>query len=164
MAAPTVYRDVVPGANIRGRLFAGKKFWVAQRVFHRQKYLDLIRTNGGEVCFLEKKADYLIADHARLDCPPGTISYTFIDVSIEKGELQDPEEHLAGPAEGTARPPGSLNRPAKTTRAAYTPEEDKLLLKWVRDCEKRGDLASGNVIYKNLEKQVGCSTSLVDAC
>lgn len=164
MAAPVVYSDVAPGADLHGQLFAGKKFWVAQRVFYRSRYLDLIRSNGGEVVLLEKKADYLIADHARNDCPPGSISYTFIDDSIEEGELQDPERHRAGPSEGTARAPGSLSTPARTTRAGYTTEEDRILYKWVHDSEKAGGLTSGNEIYKKLEKKVGSGTSLADAC
>ncbi|OAG00180.1 uncharacterized protein CC84DRAFT_1169025 [Paraphaeosphaeria sporulosa] len=153
MAAPVVYRDVAPGADLHGQLFAGKKFWVAQRVSSRQRYLDLIRSNGGEIVLLERKADYLIADHASIHCPPGSISYTFIDESVEKGELQDPEGHRAGPSEGTARAPGSLSRPAKGTRVAYTPEEDRILYKWVHDSGKAGGLASGNEIYKQLEKK-----------
>ncbi|KAL5403735.1 hypothetical protein PMIN03_009666 [Paraphaeosphaeria minitans] len=153
MSAPIVYHDVVPGADPHGQLFAGKKFWVAQRVFSRQRYLDLIRSNGGEVVLLERKADYLIADHASFHCPPGSISYTFIDKSVEKGELQDPEGHLAGPSEDTARAPGSLSRPAKSTRAAYTAEEDMILYKWVYDRGKAGGVASGNEIYKQLEKK-----------
>ncbi|KAF2438255.1 hypothetical protein P171DRAFT_437314 [Karstenula rhodostoma CBS 690.94] len=153
MAAPVVYRDVAPGADLHGQLFAGKKFWVAQRVVSRPRYLDLIRSNGGEVVLLEKKADYLIADHARHDCPPGSISYTFIDESIEKGELQDPEGHGAGLSEEPARAPGSLSRPAKTTRNRYTLEEDRILYKWVNDSKNAGKLTSGNEIYKQLEKQ-----------
>ncbi|KAL1610669.1 hypothetical protein SLS60_002339 [Paraconiothyrium brasiliense] len=153
MAAPVVYHDVAPGANLHGQLFAGKKFWVAQRVFSRSRYLDLIRSNGGEVVLLEKKADYLIADHVRKDCPPGSISYTFIDDSIEKGEIQDPESHRAGPPEGTARAPGSMSRPAKGTRTSYTAEEDRILYKWVHDCINNGGLANGNAIYKQLEEK-----------
>jgi hypothetical protein len=154
MAAPVVYHDVAPGADLHGQLFAGKKFWVAQRVGSRPRYLDLITSNGGEVVPLEKKADYLVADHARGDCPPGSVSYTFIDESIDKGEIQDPEKHRAGPPEGTARAPGSLSRAPKATRAAYTAEEDRILYKWVQDHQGTRGLASGNEIYKQLEKLV----------
>jgi hypothetical protein len=138
MAAPIVYHDVAPGADLHGQLFAGKKFWVAQRVVSRPRYLDLIRSNGGEIVPLEKKADYLIADHATHHCPPASISYTFIDESIAKGEIQDPAKHRAGPPEGTARAPGSLSRAPKATRAAYTSEEDRVLYKWVHDHQGTG--------------------------
>jgi len=164
MAAPVVYQNVAEGANLNGQLFAGKKFWVAQRVFARSHYLNLIKSNGGEVVLLEKKADYLIADHVRRDSPPGSVSYTFIDESIEKGEIQDPENHRAGPPEGTARAPGSMSRPTKGTRAAYTAEEDIILYKWVHDSTSAGKLANGNEIYKQLEKQVCFGTSSVDVC
>ncbi|KAF2123926.1 hypothetical protein P153DRAFT_371245 [Dothidotthia symphoricarpi CBS 119687] len=151
MAAPIVYDDVAEGTTLDGQLFAGKKFWVAQRVPSRTRLLDLITSNGGEVVMLEKKADYLIADHWRKDCPAGSISYTFVDKSIEKGELEDPEDHRAGPRLGEAREPGSISRPAKGGRAPYTPDEDRILYKWVRDAEAAGGQSSGNEIYKQLE-------------
>ncbi|KAF2026597.1 hypothetical protein EK21DRAFT_103128 [Setomelanomma holmii] len=153
MAAPTVFNNVVEGFELEGvgQLFAGKKFWVAQRVPSRNRLLDDIKANGGEIVMLEKKSDYRIADHFRKDCPPGSISYEFVEKSIQEGRIRDPEDHLAGPAFGEAREPGAINRPAKGGRAAYTPEEDRILYKWVRDCEQTGGLASGNEIYKQLE-------------
>jgi hypothetical protein len=156
MAAPTVFEDVAEGFALEGvgQLFAGKKFWVAQRVPIRNKLLDDIKANGGEVVLLEKKADYMIADHLLRECPPGSISYTFIAKSVKEGELQDPEDHIAGPRLGEAREAGSLDRPARGGRAAYTAEEDRILYKWVRDCEAAGGLASGNEIYKQLEAKV----------
>lgn len=155
MAAPTVFENVAEDANVQGGLFAGKKFWVAQRVPMRKTFLEDIKNNGGEVVMLEKHADYMIADHFRRDCPPGSISYRFIGESLKKGEIQDPENHLAGPPVGTARAAGSAARPTKGGRAAYTVEEDIILYKWVRDCEAQGGLASGNEIYKQLEAKVG---------
>ncbi|KAF1976926.1 hypothetical protein BU23DRAFT_454992 [Bimuria novae-zelandiae CBS 107.79] len=153
MAAPTVYEGVSDDAEIRGQLFAGKKFFIAQRVISRPRYIDLVKSNGGEVVLLEKQADYLIANHHRSDCPPGSISCTFIDKSIERGELQDPEDHPAGPPTGTVRESGSLSRPVKGTRDAFTQQEDTLLYKWVRDQVNAGGLANGNEIYKALEKR-----------
>jgi hypothetical protein len=153
MAAPIVYSDVAEGANLGGQLFAGKNFWVAQRVPSRAHYLDLIRSNGGVVVLLEKRADYLIADHLRRDSPPGSVSFTFIDKSIKNGAIADPEAHLAGPPVGSVREVGSISRPTKQGRAEYTAEEDRILYKWVRDHERQGGSASGNVIYKQLEVQ-----------
>lgn len=154
MPAPTVYDKVADNVDLHGQLFAGKKFFVAQRVPFRNTYLNMIRNNGGELVLLEKKADYLIFDHIRHDCPPGSISYTFIEKSIEEGELQDPEKHRIGPPAGTAREAGALAQPTKSGRAAYTAEEDRILYKWVRDAERQGKLASGNQIYKELEAKV----------
>ena len=164
MAAPTVYDNVAEDADVGGQLFAGKKFWVAQRVPMRTKFLADIRSNGGEVVILEKHADYMIADHFRRDCPPGSISYKFIEESLKKGEIQDPESHLAGPPIGTARAAGAAARPTKGGRTAYTADEDRILYKWVRDSEGQGGLASGNEIYKQLEAKVGDASTSLRTC
>lgn len=157
MAGPTVYKHVAeefdfsPGAGI----FAGKKFWVAQRVPSRSRLLDDIKANGGEIVQLEKMADYRIADHFRpTTCAPGTISYTFVEKSIKDGEPQDPANHRAGPSLGEAREPGSVYRPTKSGRAAYTAEEDRILYKWVRDAQEAGAQIGGNEIYMQLEAEV----------
>jgi hypothetical protein len=160
MAAPIVFQIVAEDASFQGQLFAGKKFWVAQRVPMRKTYLDHIKNNGGEVVILEKHADYMIADHFRRDCPPGSISYRFIEESLKEGEIQDPGNHTAGPPVGTARAASVGTRPTKGARAAYTAEEDRILYKWVRDCEGQGGLASGNEIYKQLEAKVSRTSTL----
>ncbi|KAH7381282.1 hypothetical protein DE146DRAFT_760720 [Phaeosphaeria sp. MPI-PUGE-AT-0046c] len=155
MAAPTIFEDVAQDLALDGmdQLFAGRKFWVAQRVPLRNQLLDNITANGGEVVKLEKKADYLIADHFRPKlCPPGSISYTFIDKSIKDGQLHDPQDHLAGPPLGEAREPGAIDRPTKFGRTPFTAEDDNVLYKWVRDCMARGMLPNGNSMYEELEK------------
>lgn len=155
MASAIVYENVTEGANIEtGRLFEGKKFWVAQRVPQRSALLGLIKTNGGSVVQLEKQADWMIDDHFRKNCLPGTINYEFIHKSIAKGEIQDPDEYPAGPRTGTAREVGSISRPAKATRASFTPEEDRILYKWARDAQRIGAAVNGNELYKQLESKV----------
>lgn len=160
MAAPTVYQNVPHGVELEdvGQLFAGLKFWVALRCPSRDKLLDDIRANGGEVALLEKKADYLIADHCRRDAPPGSISYEFVLKSIRDGRLHDPTDYPAGPVLGELRPAGSINRPTKGGRRPYTAEEDRILYKWVRDAEMAGSQASGNTIYQQLELKVHACT------
>ncbi|CBX96312.1 hypothetical protein LEMA_P112310.1 [Plenodomus lingam JN3] len=154
MAAPTIYNDVADDLNIGGQLFAGKKFFVVQRVPSRHRLLDDIKANGGEIVTLEKNADYIIADHLLPKfCPAGAISYEFVDKSIQDGVLRDPEDHPAGPRLGEAREPGAINWLAKAGRKAYTAEDDRMLYKWVRDCEANGQLSSGNEIYKRLEAE-----------
>ncbi|KAJ4983964.1 transcription factor [Stagonosporopsis vannaccii] len=154
MASAVVYENVTKGADlVAGKLFAGKKFWVAQRVPHRATLLHVIEANGGSVVKLEKLADWMIADHFRKDCPPGTISYDFIHKSIAKGEVLDPNDFPAGPRIGTARDPGSMTRPSKGTRASFTPEDDRILYKWAKDAQSRGAPVSGNEIYKKLEEK-----------
>src|SRR4051794_35033948 len=99
MAAPTIFEDVAEDVELEGlgQLFSGKKFWVALRVPIRNRLLDCIRANGGEIVKLEKQADYMIADHLRKYCPPGSISYEFVEKSIQQGEIRDPEDHRCGP-------------------------------------------------------------------
>lgn len=155
MAGQIVYDDFAESARLQGQLFAGKKFWVAQRVPTRNYLLDLIKSNGGDVVKLEKSADYMIADHFRRDCPPGSISYTFIDKSIKNGAVEAPESHPAGPPAGTVREAGSIVRPAKGARVPYTAEDDRILYEWVRDHQGKLGLVGGNELYMQLEKKVG---------
>lgn len=156
MTSAVVYDHVAEGADVAtGSLFEGYKFWIAQRVPSRALYADKIRANGGHVVPLEKQADWLIADpFRRSSSPPGSISYEFIDKSIAKGALLDPADFPAGPPLDTARDPGSLVQPAKSTRAAYTHAEDCQLYMFVRDAQVRGGAVSGNELYKKLEHKV----------
>ena len=143
MAAPTTYTNATDGAEIKGQLFAGKKFWVAQRVPHRTQLLKDIRSNGGEIVALEKLSDWKIGDQFRKDCPPGCTSYEFVDKSVKQGRLLDPDDF----------PAGGSSRPSTSVRAAYTPDEDRLLYHWVRRAERSGRLVGGNGIYKEIETQ-----------
>ncbi|KAH7119736.1 hypothetical protein B0J11DRAFT_570176 [Dendryphion nanum] len=153
MTAPIIYKDVADDTNISGELFAGKRFWLAQRIPLRNRFKAEIEANGGQVIALEKNADYCIADHCRRDCPPGSISYTFIDQSLKDGEIADPQDHPAGPPVGSVRPPGSVSQAPKSGRVAYTAEEDRILYKWVRDHEKIGGAVAGNELYKQLQQK-----------
>ncbi|KAH6843194.1 TRF2-interacting telomeric protein/Rap1 C terminal domain-containing protein [Chaetomium sp. MPI-CAGE-AT-0009] len=91
MAAPIVY-DGVKG-KYEGTLFNGLKFWVSQRVPTRSSILGRIRDNGGKLVELEKFADVLIADHARKDCPPKSVSWKYIEECVTKGELVNIEDY-----------------------------------------------------------------------
>lgn len=93
-----------------------------------------IEANGGEIIKLEKQVDYMIADHFQKDCSPGSISYVFIDKSIIESRHRNLQDHRAGPPLKEVRDPGVINRPAKSVRAPYTADEDKILHKWVSDC------------------------------
>jgi hypothetical protein len=103
---------------------------------------------------LEKNADIVIADHARKDCPPGTISWTFIDQSVKKGKLEDIEDHRAGPAEGMVRNVGS-SAPARKGRTPFTHEDDAMLMDWCARAERQGVSLRGNQLYIQLEAKVG---------
>ncbi|RMY77293.1 hypothetical protein D0863_01423 [Hortaea werneckii] len=133
-----------------GGLFEGLSFFLVQRLPSRSNFVDKIKANGGRVVKLEQQADYVIADHVRKDCPPGSISYTLIDSAIRNGAVPDPEDHRAGPPVGSIRDVAS-SVPGKQTRKAFTAEDDKILWQWVQKAEEQGGSVKGNDIYKHLE-------------
>ena len=151
--ARIVYSNVAKDSDMRGQLFDGLKFWVAQRCPMRSSFIDKVKSNGGQIVPLEKQADYLIVDHVRNDIPPGGISYEFIEQSIRKGKRENPENYRAGPPVGTVRDIGSFI-PAKNSRVPYTAEDDRQLYNWVKDHERKSGAISGNEIYKRLETEV----------
>ncbi|KAJ9667273.1 hypothetical protein H2201_002474 [Coniosporium apollinis] len=150
--AHITYGDLDETTDVRGRLFEGLKFWIAQRCPLRNTFVDMVKNNGGVVVPLEKLADYLIVDHARKDTPPGGISYRFIEQSIKEGRLEDPETHLVGQPVGTVRAVGSV-QPKKGGRTPYTQADDLELYRWVKGCERQGCSVLGNEIYKQLEEK-----------
>lgn len=107
----------------------------------------VIQDNGGKVVPLEKQADVLIADHARKDAPPGSVSWKYITDSVARGEALDVEEYRISPANRTP-----VAAPPKSSRVPFTPRDDEILVAWVR---KAGEHTSGNEIYKRLAEQVG---------
>ncbi|KAF2772444.1 hypothetical protein EJ03DRAFT_348816 [Teratosphaeria nubilosa] len=131
-------------------VFTGLAFFLVQRLPMRSSYVDKIHANGGRVVKLEAQADHIVADHVRRDCPPGSISYTFIDDALRHRALPDPEEHAAGPAKGTVRDVGSVI-PGKTTRTPFTKDDDRELWRWVERARREGGQVKGNDIYKQLE-------------
>ncbi|KAK4128082.1 hypothetical protein N657DRAFT_659868 [Parathielavia appendiculata] len=138
MAAPVVYEGV--NGKYEGTLFNGIKFWVSQRVPTRSEIVGKIKDNGGKVVLLEKHADVLIDDHARKGCPPGSVSWKYINQSVANGELANVEEY---------RIHESTN-PTRAIKAPYTKEDEQILVTWVR---RAGKNASGNAIYMDLAKR-----------
>lgn len=135
-----------------GGLFAGKGFFLVQRMPMRSSYIDTVKANGGRVVRVELQADYIIADHLRNDCPPTSLSYTFIDAAVRGGALPDPNDHRAGPAPGVVREIGSTIVPQKNTRTPFTAQDDRDLWNWVQRCQKLGvQGVKGNEMYKQLE-------------
>ncbi|KAI1097233.1 TRF2-interacting telomeric protein/Rap1 C terminal domain-containing protein [Jackrogersella minutella] len=152
MAAPIVYEGALaPKDPSRNGLFKGMKFWVAHRVPMRLNYVQSIQDNGGKVVSLDKTADYLISDHLRKDCPPGSYTYKLIEDSIKAGTLQNLDDYLCVPKSrsGPSIPAASQ----KNTRTAFTAEDDLILTRWIMKAEREGDALSGLKIYKELEKK-----------
>ena len=80
-------------------------------------------------------------------------SYTYIERSVRDGQLQDLEEHRAGPETITSRPVAS-QRPAKGTRLPFSAEDDRYLYDWVTSQGRSGGKILGNLIYQQLEQTV----------
>lgn len=102
---------------------------------------------------LEKKADIIIVDHARKDCPPGSVSWKWIEQSVRNGRLEDIEDHRAGPTHAQPREVGST-QPTKKTRTPFTGADDKILLEWVTRVERKGLPTLGNELYKQFAEKV----------
>ncbi|KAI9858684.1 MAG: hypothetical protein M1813_007316 [Trichoglossum hirsutum] len=149
--AQVVYAGAATG-TVDGGLFAGKKFWFSQKLPQRSHFIGLVKANGGEVVPLEQHADIKIVDPLfKKNIPPGSYSYTYIEKSVRDGELQDLEEHKAGPEAITSRLVAS-QRPAKGTRLSYSTEDDRCLYDWVTSHERSGGKILGNLIYQQLEQ------------
>lgn len=109
---------------------------------------------------LEKQADFCIADHAKKNNPAGSISWKFIEQSVTKGALEDPDDHRAGPVTHTARPVGS-GGPTRHGRTPFTQQDDHFLMDWVMRGERRGMAARGNNLFIQLEEAVCFHSNLL---
>lgn len=74
---------------------------------------------------------------------------------MRNGQLEDLDQHAVGPPPGTIRNPGSTVHPQKSGRTPFTPEDDRILMRWITAAEAGGGQTSGNEIYKQLEAKVG---------
>ena len=79
-------------------------------------------------------------------------SWKYIDRSLQSGRLENIEDYAIGPPKGAVREIGSLNRPSKSTRTAYTAEDERALTEWVRDHGAAGE--SGNTVFQGLQLHV----------
>ncbi|SPO02691.1 uncharacterized protein DNG_05364 [Cephalotrichum gorgonifer] len=129
-----------------GKAFEGIKFWVSHRVPSRANILETIKANGGVIEPLDKRADLLIADHARKDAPPGSFSWRLVVESDKAGRLVDKEPHLIGRPVGQPRPVAS-HEPARHGRVPFSAADDVILASWAHG--KKSD--KGNALYKELE-------------
>ena len=77
-------------------------------------------------------------------------SYQYIEKSVRNGKLENLDDHRAGPPAGTARPVGAIGQPAKSTRAPFTAEDDRILYDWCVENERNGARMAGNEVYKQL--------------
>ena len=73
---------------------------------------------------------------------------------MRNGILEDLEDHIVGPPEGTIRSVGSITQPPKGTRNKYTQEDDRIVWDWVNTNPHNVGVTYGNEIYKQLEAKV----------
>ncbi|KAF5668569.1 hypothetical protein FHETE_5260 [Fusarium heterosporum] len=146
---------MVPGVTYNGveseeggTIFKDCKFWIAQRVPQRSRWIDLVRQNSGTIVQLEKHADMLIADRARRDTPHGSYSWEFIQDSINNGYIQLKDRYLIGAPPEAPRPVGS-GQASKPTRTKFTAQDDARIVKWAL---QHPTDQKGNKIWKDYEK------------
>ncbi|KAJ0119578.1 hypothetical protein J7T55_013781 [Diaporthe amygdali] len=154
---PIVY-DGSRGSS-HGDLFTGLKLFIFHRVPQRERWIDLVQGNGGEVVKLESQADMLIADHVKRGGaapPPGSYSWQWIEYSVKNGYLEHKDDYRI--EEAPARTAGT-SAPTKGKRVPFTSNDDDILMKFVVGHERQGNAISGNVIFKILEEQPGPSNT-----
>ncbi|KAK4232649.1 Rap1 Myb domain-containing protein [Podospora fimiseda] len=144
---PTVGGD----SPYEGTIFGGLKFFVSRQVALRNQFIEKLKTNGAKVVQLEKFADVIIGDDSNRIVIPNSVSCKYIDKCIAEGDLVDIEEFRLSNA-NKPRPVGS-KQPTKGARTKFTPEDDQILVSWVRRYQGMGASISGNEIYKELAKQ-----------
>lgn len=106
----------------------------------------------------------LIADHKRLDAPPGAYSWKFIEDSVRNGIIQIKDKYRIGPDPDLPRPVGAKHG-AKTTRTPFTKDDDANLAKWV--LSRRSQQQQGNAIYQEYEAIVSAnlqSMNVANSC
>lgn len=151
MTTSVVYEGVANSQGETGTLFQGLKLWFSATVPQRQRFIENVKANGGEVVQLEKQADILLVDHTRKNPAPGTHSYKYVDLSIRKGRLENLDDHVVSAASRANRPVGSVTIAPKGSRNPYTDADDQFLWNWVKPLEEAGAATAGNSIYQQLE-------------
>ncbi|KAI1341099.1 TRF2-interacting telomeric protein/Rap1 C terminal domain-containing protein [Xylariaceae sp. FL0016] len=156
-----VYTGVHAQDGKGGNLFEALKYARCQSTISTDE-LTYQTNNGGEVVRLEKNADYMIADPARKDAPPGSYSYHLIEDALMNGSLDYKEDYLCKPspipsasATRKANMGSTASRPVapeaenkKLTRTKFTAEEDMLISRYMANLIRRGEAnLAGNTVY-----------------
>lgn len=140
--------------EVASPIFHGLNIFVTQRCPTRSTILAAIERHGGVIVKLDSNADHIIADHLRRDCPPGSLSYTWIETSVRDQRLADKDSHRAGPSTGPVRVAPGLQRPSGG-RVPFTAQDDIVLWNWVQQHGSKSKGILGNELYKQLEAVVG---------
>ncbi|KAH8776667.1 hypothetical protein F5883DRAFT_614321 [Diaporthe sp. PMI_573] len=148
---PVVYDGTVGSSH--GDLFRGLKLFISYRVPQRERWVNIVKGNGGEVVVLESQADMLIADHVKRNGalpPPGSYSWKWIEYSVRNGFLQTQDDYRI---EGAPARAAGASAPTKGQRAKFTKEDDDLLADFVWEKERQGSKIKGNVIFQELDEK-----------
>ncbi|KAK2603504.1 hypothetical protein QQS21_004273 [Conoideocrella luteorostrata] len=143
MAGGVTYDGVKSATG--GVIFKDMIFWVSRKVPMRNKILEHIQNNSGEVVPLEKDAQMLIADHARRDAPADSFSWKYITDSVEHGIAQLGDRYRIWGDSETKPLGGRRSAPKTLTRTPFSAADDAFLANWV--LAHKTDRA-GNVIYQ----------------
>ncbi|KAJ5928909.1 hypothetical protein N7466_007865 [Penicillium verhagenii] len=160
-----------PDTGTRSPIFKNMKFWVSALVPRRVTLKEQIQNHGGTVALFEKRADSSvinIVDHLKKNLPADSydihqplkrnielrnfrsVSYQFVERSVENGRLEDIEPYRIGPSDN--RPVGAAHIPKKSTKTDYTLEDDQVLFDHMLPLELDGNAPiCGNKIYKSIE-------------
>ncbi|KAJ5168675.1 uncharacterized protein N7482_004269 [Penicillium canariense] len=137
-------------------LFKGARFFMSRAIPQRTQLKDKIEQHGGSVVLLEKDADVILVDHMKKNIthPANALSYQYVEQSIRRGRLEDPESHRVGAS--APRPMGASNIPQKSTRRSYTLKDDQIVFDWLYPWEQEaGAPTHGNQIYQALAERGG---------
>ncbi|KAH6682353.1 TRF2-interacting telomeric protein/Rap1 C terminal domain-containing protein [Plectosphaerella plurivora] len=138
-----------------GGLFQGMKFWLSQKVPLRKEIIKKITENGGSDVKREKDADILIAELKQ--GIPGTYASAFVLDAIREKRLPNKDGYLNRPPPSATQQPAGNN--ARTTRTAFTNEDDAELIAWLLPEVEKGGNLKGNKLYEGLAEINGRHTA-----
>ena len=151
MASGVTYEGAASSSAAGQSIFAGKRLWFSRNVPSRKHIIALAQANGAVIADDEKDADVLLADHLRRPAAPGTTSYRYVELSVQRGKLEDLADHALGVADRANRVVGSVMTASKGGRTPFTEADDQFLWDWVKPYADEGGAIGGNVIYQQLE-------------
>ena len=112
-----------------------------------------LQSNGGKQVQLEKFADVIIADHARTDAPANSVSWKYIEDCVKSGDLLNADDYKIKRTTTNLHLLTST-APTKSTRNPFTRADDQKLLRYVYDCDFKGEPTSGKKIYEQFAAMV----------
>jgi hypothetical protein len=142
-------------SELQRGIFNGKKFFVGQIVPSRSRYVAEIEENGGIVVRKEDQANILIGDHLKpAKSPTGSISYKYIDDSIQAGKEKSLDEYLVDEPPGVPRQIASKTIHSSSRRNPFTAAEDSFCYAYAQYIIGNKGKVGGNVSWQPLDGMV----------